>query len=418
MYFIQTIDNFRPFYNNYNYYYYNLNDENIFWRHCRVGYNKMNKLMDDVRKSQYAISIKDYYDNKKLMDLKKYNLKFVGNFEINFCFGIENLRELEKIKDEFSKINEFYGNSIQDNDFDSILYNWKLLKYEEGGKFDEHIDGIKNERHMGTMILLPPKKLSNYKGGELVLFDDDKKIEISNDENKWIFVYIPTNMKHKVNQVLEGTRFSYTKEFIIKEKYYNLMNSIIINDFDVFDENKMKKDFIKNKIDKYEEEIVKIRNNINALKEIKDIDKYEIPSDFFPFNCYQNFIVVFENYIESNKIEDIDYEDYLKIKKFSEVNKDFELKFMNVMAKINIDDNNNYETLDYDELDERIEVYEYNSDEGHINISVNGFKYYNVIYFGKKLPGIAVTNHQEYNDEYYELESNRKVSVVLFKKID
>ena len=51
--------------------------------------------------------------------------------------------------------------------------------------------------------------------------------------------------------------------------------------------NKMKKDYIKNKIDKYGEEIIKIRNNINALKEIKDIDKYEIPSNFFPFNCYQ-----------------------------------------------------------------------------------------------------------------------------------
>jgi hypothetical protein len=55
---------------------------------------------------------------------------------------------------------------------------WKMIKYENGF-FKKHTDHQGHPNHSGVDVLLPPKSLSSYKGGELVVYAQDGQKVIS-----------------------------------------------------------------------------------------------------------------------------------------------------------------------------------------------------------------------------------------------
>ncbi len=95
---------------------------------------------------------------------------------------------------------------------------WSLLKYEKGCKFEDHIDSIGEY----TMLLFPSNKINNIEGGELVItsydlitkeINDKKTIIEPNKLEKTTLVIIKADTIHRVNEVIEGTRYVYKNSF-------------------------------------------------------------------------------------------------------------------------------------------------------------------------------------------------------------
>lgn len=102
---------------------------------------------------------------------------------------------------------------------------WDLLIYESGGFFSKHTDSKKFDNHYGTILLLPPKSLNNYKGGELILFDGSVEHIIEPNPVKWKLVGFPVNVYHELRPVISGRRLVFKNKLLIPEYIYNLYRS-------------------------------------------------------------------------------------------------------------------------------------------------------------------------------------------------
>lgn len=85
-----------------------------------------------------------------------------------------------------------------------------LLKYPPGSSIPFHFDKVKNHRHYRLNILL--KKAT---GGEFVSVTRNGWINMH--KNKRIVLFRPDVMKHKVDEVYEGTRYVLSFGWLIKE---------------------------------------------------------------------------------------------------------------------------------------------------------------------------------------------------------
>ena len=95
--------------------------------------------------------------------------------------------------------------------------SWRVLKYKNGF-FKEHVDKQVHPKHCATEILLPPKTLCSYEGGELVIKEDKKENFIKPDENDWTYVFMPLGTLHRVEKV-EGMRYSFVRPIYGEENF-------------------------------------------------------------------------------------------------------------------------------------------------------------------------------------------------------
>ena len=116
--------------------------------------------------------------------------------------------------------------------YDSV-YNtenhWDMLVYDKNDFFAKHTDGRISVRHYCTLVLIPPKKLNNYTGGELVLYDGNEKEIITADQNNWLLVGFPINVEHECLKILSGSRVIFKTKFEIPEKVHKLFCDVEFN---------------------------------------------------------------------------------------------------------------------------------------------------------------------------------------------
>lgn len=104
----------------------------------------------------------------------------------------------------------------------SLPSHFNILRYQVGQEFKKHKDqGLNqstNERYKTLIIQLS----DNYKGGEFIVWDDDKVICDTTIGNMILF---PSKLFHQAKPVLEGVRYSMV--YFLKMNNFNINKSII-----------------------------------------------------------------------------------------------------------------------------------------------------------------------------------------------
>lgn len=414
-YFISNIGEIQHYYLQYNRLYeYNLEDEDtIQWKKSSIGFKKSNVQDKSIRNSQYATQA---YPSR----MNSFKTSPFNHSGFTFEYNNDNFNDIENFYKKYNM--SYYDNFIMDNHI-IMKTEWKLLKYNVGGKFNCHVDGVQNEKHLGTMILLPPKSLSEYEGGELVLYKDEQEIIVNSDEMNWTFVFIPTNMKHEIKEVTKGIRFSFVKPFILHDSIYYLMLNKPFHS-EIIDIDKIKKHKVDTQIQELKHQIQKLEANIQELEtsnepknsiDIQEI-KYKLDELSYNSNKYKDFILILTHYIDSNNIADIDYDDYQIFKIISQIKPHHKPILINCFANIYINPRDNDEEYDENTLNETFDNYVFDEDLFDYSITLPSFPKVFKTYVNKKQPGILIECDQEYNDQFYELNGNRKVSIIYFKK--
>ena len=83
-----------------------------------------------------------------------------------------------------------------------VLKPYKLVIYKEGGHFDVHRDTVRDENHIGTLVLILH---SDYTGGELEITHGGHSVSVSGGGN-WVAMY--GDALHTIRPVTSGTRVS------------------------------------------------------------------------------------------------------------------------------------------------------------------------------------------------------------------
>lgn len=152
---------------------------------------------------------------------------------------------------------------------------WDMLVYESGDFFARHIDGKANNRHYCKLLLFPPKKLMDYEGGELVLYDVTKKIIITSDVDKWIMVGFPINVEHESLPIISDKKIIFKTGYEIPKEIYNFFkeSEFKINSMDDLNEITNPNDYIlqieelTNKLSKTKMEILQLKNMKKEVEE-------------------------------------------------------------------------------------------------------------------------------------------------------
>jgi len=104
----------------------------------------------------------------------------------------------------------------------SLPSHSNILRYQVGQEFKRHRDQgdnqSTNERYKTLIIQLS----DNYKGGEFIVWDDDKVICDTTIGNMILF---PSKLLHQAKPVLEGVRYSMV--YFLKMNNFNINKSII-----------------------------------------------------------------------------------------------------------------------------------------------------------------------------------------------
>ena len=118
---------------------------------------------------------------------------------------------LDKLKDISP---EFMHNSLL---FDINSY-YKVLKYQEGQFFKEHIDKVNNNRHYGTLLIFPPAQDKNqHTGGKMLL---EEQIEFNSSNNlEWKVVAFTTYSKHQIEKITSGQRIVFKTELFYSRSF-------------------------------------------------------------------------------------------------------------------------------------------------------------------------------------------------------
>lgn len=195
------------------------------------------KLFDKKYKKS-SVSI----NNKNVVDETVRKSKMMENINI-IMSDHKNYTKMENIKKKFNSLIK----TILPPNFRIANYKlpfdlttkWDMLVYEPGDFFVKHTDGKAKDRHLATLILIPPKKINinllNKKGlkietknktdekqGNLVIYDGSIKKNILPDQNEWLLVGFPINVEHECTQVPPGIRrVVFKTKFEIPKKIYS-----------------------------------------------------------------------------------------------------------------------------------------------------------------------------------------------------
>jgi hypothetical protein len=102
---------------------------------------------------------------------------------------------------------------------------WEIYRYETNGRFMQHRDRkVKAPKegltHVAMELLLPPKSLCMYRGGNLVVYEDEDAWQhpmITADEKKWTHIILPLGIFHEVWSVCSNFRISCSKEVFVEK---------------------------------------------------------------------------------------------------------------------------------------------------------------------------------------------------------
>ena len=134
---------------------------------------------------------------KDIRNVKGYHLNFDNPSNMFYWNFIKN--EIERLyflyKSKFPQMNSTKINQID------------LLKYNPGGNYKIHTDHYTTvARHLSIIINLN----DNYKGGDLVFFDQKEKETMRLKLSKGSIVFFPSNFMypHSIQPITKGTRYS------------------------------------------------------------------------------------------------------------------------------------------------------------------------------------------------------------------
>lgn len=102
-----------------------------------------------------------------------------------------------------SEMQELFGTDVK-------VIPYKLNVYGPGDFFDEHVDTVRDARHVGTFVLA---LRSEHEGGDLIIgFDEEQESfrssYLSFVPEKLFFAAFPTDARHKIEPVTSGTRIT------------------------------------------------------------------------------------------------------------------------------------------------------------------------------------------------------------------
>lgn len=315
-------------------------------------------------------------------------------------------------KNVFHKIAEF----LEEPETENFLYNDKyydLLKYEKGDFFKEHQDSKYNEYHIGTILIYPPKKESNYEGGELYL--PKENITIKAFDNEWSIVILHINTLHEVKPITSGIRYVFKQKFIINDNVKILLENKLCENI------KLNEDKIENIKRKEELEIVikhqeDILTNLKKEKYILDnIDRCDaMVNDIINELNNGGIKIVCQNYYENpilDKLTGLDKNVISQIHKkigtninIRMFNNDSQIKIISTSSKI--DSLSNLKNI----FNQKIDLNDYDFEY----IPFEEYETFRISY-----DNILTGNYQgissKYNDYEYENYYKIKISVIIIK---
>jgi 2OG-Fe(II) oxygenase superfamily len=90
---------------------------------------------------------------------------------------------------------------------------YKLIAYQKGSFFKEHVDSLKSPNNIGTLLI---GLYDNYEGGNLVIWQHYKKESIKICKNNCIFMY--GSCPHEIEKITEGTRVVLAFDVFVNEE--------------------------------------------------------------------------------------------------------------------------------------------------------------------------------------------------------
>jgi len=156
---------------------------------------------------------------------------------------------------------------------DLSITDGEIHFYSPGCFFKRHSDSRRNACHVGTLVVVFPKKLSPHEGGKLILHPRNKdSVVIEADQEQFTVVIMSLDLEHEVTNVISGERIIVKFEITINGKQLIFNNSSLASQVSFIDNTKRN----------YSEQIENIENKIEKLElEIKELEekKKEIEND-------------------------------------------------------------------------------------------------------------------------------------------
>ncbi len=364
-----------------------LNITDIEWEKSKVGNKNTseNYIDENIRNSYYSkYKVHLYIKNEKingLLDVVFNNDKFkLINYQLDF-------------------INEEYQ-------------PWKMLRYDQEGFFKRHSDGISDENHFATAIIIPPLNLNEYKGGELILYKDNKELIIEPYENEWKLVVFGLEIEHELKPIISGQRIV----FVCPLKFTNEMK--YINNTSVYSELislkidkklvKSQKKSILNKIKKLEVEIDNYREILKIYDNNQNYILHELINDILDQLKKENrngFIVALNNFYHKPIPSELKMKDIIVyntiINYFKEQN--IKIRILNFACTSNEADESSIQQKKFNiSLSTNCEGYESKNDEDIESKFVDyeiicPQKFYDTEYIGDLINQVS-----QYNDQTYD----------------
>tara|TARA_Y100001970_G_C14104397_1_gene787275 strand:+ start:244 stop:885 length:642 start_codon:yes stop_codon:yes gene_type:complete len=144
---------------------------------------------------------------KPITEIDFYNDKNYKQSEVGYLHNTDTDIDL-RIRQSLTHVETVH---IHFTIFD-ICQKWTNIKYLPGHFFKRHVDRpVSDDRAQETALLLLPKKVSSYEGGELIVYNDfDEQVkEITADEDNYLLVIFNSRLFHEVKPVISGVRTVY-----------------------------------------------------------------------------------------------------------------------------------------------------------------------------------------------------------------
>ena len=250
-----------------------------------VGSGRGNKIIDTVRKSTES--------SCQLLT------------EYNGC-----IHELFKQSEFLNMFPSYYHNFME---IPYALYG-KMLKYDVDDFFAKHTDGKASDNHFQTIVVLPPKEINQFEGGELIFYTDEGEIFINNEMLiNWLFIIFRTTVPHECKPVTNGVRYSFAFKYEMKSEVIELFRDYHtpitlnvekqpMNQFKLkeIEESEGKLTSVTSEIDELEEKLFQLRKRKqsfeNKLVELRTDVSLMNERKPFEFDTQQGFVILRKYY--------------------------------------------------------------------------------------------------------------------------
>lgn len=409
-------------------------------------------LLSEEPEFRYNIDDNYSYDVKVLeknsFSLLKYELDTIGSFDSNIDIINKNIRNsysctkniglynIKISKENLNELKEVLPIHIREFDFtyecqwnDRGNYKkWTLHKYMKGSKFSKHVDGQSSPHHYGTLLILPPKDLYNFEGGNLIIYDENKKFIINHDQTKWKLVFFPINVLHEVEEITSGTRYVLKSKLFLPNIFRNIMSCKEYNqnvDVSLNKENIEFKKLLESEIKNLELDLIKKKNLFEIINNPSCNKLHEVVEKVILNESETAFIILDKFYREKDPKYLIGQDGII----FNQLIKSFpkcSIRLVNLFTTRNCGDGSNYEPNEYLSLNLQ-------SMEEHIlpeyNLDLDISTCYRDIFYSNKdknvfyaymtkeyTPGEFIHMRSEFNDTSYDKLQDQCVTVIYLIK--